>query len=89
MGYVRQLASSVSHESSDVKSQVELAWRRAFGRPATDQEIEQSLACIADQTQRLQELKSKFEVESVIERAKRPYRDGLALRFDSMPTTRS
>ena len=83
LGHSRKLASNIVGQSGEVETQVALAWRQVFGRRATEQEVRQSVAFIDDQTRRLKKLQSEFEIESVIQRAKIPYRDGLALRFDA------
>ena len=80
LGHARALANTVSSESDELGSQIAIAWRRVYGREATDNELQRSLDFVHNQQHRL-ESSNETDYGSVIETAKLPYRDGQAVRF--------
>ena len=80
LSHSRNLAQSVTKAASDLLSQVELAWRRVYGRSPNQLELLRSLEFIKDQTDRISKLQTG-DGKQVIETAKLPYRDGQAVRI--------
>jgi len=76
----RNLAQSISKAASDLPSQVDLAWRRVYGRSPDSAELSQSLAFVKSQTARIAMLHAG-DGNQIIETAKPPYRDGQAVRI--------
>ncbi|WP_404307305.1 PSD1 and planctomycete cytochrome C domain-containing protein [Neorhodopirellula lusitana] len=81
LGYARTLAERATASTSDVSQQVISAWRYAYGRRPTTDELNASLHFIESQTQHLKSLQKDEAKTAAIETSKLPYRDGQAVRF--------
>jgi hypothetical protein len=86
LGFGRKLAAQLRTEASDLSLQVELAWRRVYGRKPTLTELKASLAFVERQRTEIEERDSAVWNGSV-ETAKLPYRDGQGVKFDMSPSS--
>ncbi len=80
LAHSRNLGQSIEKEASDLPSQVQLAWRRVYGRLPSSDELSQSLRFIQSQTDRISKLQAG-DGNRIVETAKLPYRDGQAVRI--------
>jgi len=86
LGYGRKLAAQLRTESSDLWLQVELAWRRVYGRRPTSSELSESIDFIERQRTEIEDRDSAI-LNGSIETAKLPYRDGQGVKFDMSPSS--
>ncbi len=75
-------SAGATRERDTLAIKVSHAWKRAYGRVPTDDELKQSLQFVSEQTSRLIQLKSNEHPSEAVTLAKLPYRDGQAVRFD-------
>jgi Protein of unknown function (DUF1553)/Protein of unknown function (DUF1549)/Planctomycete cytochrome C/Concanavalin A-like lectin/glucanases superfamily len=81
LGYARKLAAKVRSESKDPSQQIELAWKRVYGRQPTEVELSKSLAFIESQQADLEQANVAAS-NGLVETSKLPYRDGQGVKFD-------
>ena len=80
LGYGRKLAEQLKAESDDHSQQVELAWRRVYGRAPDEVECREALEFLASQMTEIRAT-DKTSSSGVVETAKLPYRDGQGVKF--------
>lgn len=82
LGYSRKLAAQLKAASDDRAKQVELAWRRVYGRAPDEMELAQALEFLTSQQSeiRTNEITSS---PGLVETAKLPYRDGQGIKFNA------
>ncbi len=81
IAHARKLAASVAAQTSDLESQIGLAWERVFGRLPSDRERKDAIRFIQQQQTEIAASDSDVAAGRLAT-AKLPYRDGQGVKFD-------